>query len=900
MDDIGDMEYFDDDENDTATSIEQHTKRWENTDVGKNENLVVLEPDHPLMQKFQLTLNTFLEKENERVGIEILELTENLKKNRENYEKQMCHEVYNLEQDVSQQRKLITEQEGKFNNIEKVRYEKDAIIKTNREIYKEQYNTLNDDKKKDSQLLGELEALTLLCRQYELWEKDTNSELAVNQRISEKIKSDKLQLIEEKKKMDLTVYKLTTEVWNLESQIGLAEDQIKIKLKEFEDANELIGNGTADLQALEVEQRQLIQLWNSAVINIQQKDKLLSTVNEEYEKTQCEFKTVISSIEALKKEISSEMQNHETIMMTKNKINFELMDCSKSVETEIEKKSNLEASIIDTSSALEITEKDLHFEKFENSKYSNSFKSITMQHEKLINEKISLENETLDKLQDRLSSDKTVEDLAARIKRLKNDTRKNEINMLSLESQHAKLMLKIEKQKFVNSQKFILVNDEKNVYGQKQAEISVIENKLKEILYTIEKQQTNLDIIYKKIDSTLEKTQGIETSPIERKVYELEVQIAESTTMAKDIRRNWIRMQKHVIQLTNQYQKQISENELTQEHVQILEFKSLKLKHRIDVLKRDRILVQRSIDAELIRIEQLSKQKYQNKCNNKVLEAKYNDLTLEYMAKLKDAEMQLMTIQEEIGDIENEKEQLAIELHNLTRKIKYWQKMEIIAVETKQKVKEEKGATGEIGKMKMEIHRMQVRHGQVSRTAARLASDLAQAVWRRAAAVNRSRACPQNYTPKYTFSVKNKEKRSDIRRLNQEIELNHNSIQALNNEQNILEKNIQEKIIVISTIENEVAKLRQRIDEDLLRKQKNLENIVRNQRYGQHCSLILNGRLRVHSVKSEPGICLKYNKQTKINYLLTSLVKDLLTEIPEQRTMLMRILNTLNVNDEEM
>lgn len=159
-----------------------------------------------------------------------------------------------------------------------------------------------------------------------------------------------------------------------------------------------------------------------------------------------------------------------------------------------------------------------------------------------------------------------------------------------------------------------------------------------------------------------------------------------------------------------------------------------------------------------------------------------------------------------------------------------------------------------------------------------------------------------------------------------EIELNHNSIQALNNEHNILEKNIQEKIIVISTLENEVAKLRQRIDEDLLRKQKvnihihiiffildllmiiilidlfaqNLEKIVRNQRYGQHCSLILNGRLRVHSVKSEPGICLKYNKQTKINYLLTGLVKDLITEIPEQRTVLMRILNTLNINDEEM
>lgn len=59
------------------------------------------------------------------------------------------------------------------------------------------------------------------------------------------------------------------------------------------------------------------------------------------------------------------------------------------------------------------------------------------------------------------------------------------------------------------------------------------------------------------------------------------MQIAECTTMAKDIRRNWIRMQKHVIQLTNQYQKQISENELIQERNHI--YFAIIIKHDISL-----------------------------------------------------------------------------------------------------------------------------------------------------------------------------------------------------------------------------------------------------------------------------------------------------------------------------
>lgn len=54
----------------------------------------------------------------------------------------------------------------------------------------------------------------------------------------------------------------------------------------------------------------------------------------------------------------------------------------------------------------------------------SNLKVITLQYQNLLNKKVCLENEILNKLQERLSSDKNVDDLAAKIRKLKDNTRK--------------------------------------------------------------------------------------------------------------------------------------------------------------------------------------------------------------------------------------------------------------------------------------------------------------------------------------------------------------------------------------------------------------------------------------------------------------------------------------------
>lgn len=164
-------------------------------------------------------------------------------------------------------------------------------------------------------------------------------------------------------------------------------------------------------------------------------------------------------------------------------------------------------------------------------KKESILKKITLLYENLINTKISLENETLNKLQERLSSDKNVEDLATKIRKLKDNTKKQvfiffpfeifiilkrvfkkvlkmqELIMLTTENHYANIILKIEKQKIFNSQKQEIVANEKNNFEKQQEELNITESKLKNMLWNIERQQNYLDSINKKTEIALEKSE---------------------------------------------------------------------------------------------------------------------------------------------------------------------------------------------------------------------------------------------------------------------------------------------------------------------------------------------------------------------------------------------------------
>lgn len=125
--------------------------------------------------------------------------------------------------------------------------------------------------------------MNLLAQQLAQWEENVESEIIVNQRISEKTKKDKMKLVEEKRQQDMFIYALTTEIWRLESEVKDMEMQLRVKEAEKEKLGETIAQCNIDIEAFDTEYRCLLHAWNAVIIAIGNRDKNYTVVKEELE-----------------------------------------------------------------------------------------------------------------------------------------------------------------------------------------------------------------------------------------------------------------------------------------------------------------------------------------------------------------------------------------------------------------------------------------------------------------------------------------------------------------------------------------------------------------------------------------------------------------------------------------
>ena len=75
---------------------------------------------------------------------------------------------------------------------------------------------------------------------------------------------------------------------------------------------------------------------------------------------------------------------------------------------------------------------------------------------------------------------------------------------------------------------------------------------------------------------------------------------------------------------------------------------------------------------------------------------------------LQDAELETVTLQSEIRDLEQDKIQLLEKVLEKQRELLAWEKKLQMAQETKRDTEQEKAKEGDVGAMRAEIHRMQV------------------------------------------------------------------------------------------------------------------------------------------------------------------------------------------------
>lgn len=167
--------------------------------------------------------------------------------------------------------------------IASLRETKNHNIENAKEILKKIRSKLKEEESEKEKFSQELKNLLTFYGCLSKWEKDLNDYLTISKRMSLQDANRKKALMNKKQQRDFILYRLKEEVWKIETEIAYLDEQLQIKDREKEDANQMIIDANADLETLHAEYKVLHDRWKSVVANICKRSNIYDQLHSEQE-----------------------------------------------------------------------------------------------------------------------------------------------------------------------------------------------------------------------------------------------------------------------------------------------------------------------------------------------------------------------------------------------------------------------------------------------------------------------------------------------------------------------------------------------------------------------------------------------------------------------------------------
>jgi len=251
-------------------------------------------------------------------------------------------------------------------------------------------------------------------------------------------------------------------------------------------------------------------------------------------------------------------------------------------------------------------------------------------------------------------------------------------------------------------------------------------------------------------------------------------------------------------------------------------------------------------------------------------------------------EMQVLSIEADIDELQNDIEHyrdLVLDKHHEALS---WETKYKLVEETLRWRKDEKAMESEIGQMKSEIHRMQIRYNHLKKAQDKLVQDLDLCILHREQIF---------HTANIKTALKaSKQKKFQASLAQQKVENLQNKIKSLKHEIKRVEEGELADLInerdtlfkAVATMQNQLKQeaedmkgICSRIEEEKLRKYFNLEQIVRKQQRSKYYRHLITSRVPPKITRSEISIEADIQKQMEINENMTELLQTLADEFPE-------------------
>ncbi|XP_073328647.1 coiled-coil domain-containing protein 40 [Pagrus major] len=857
----------------------------------EEEELIVLDSEHPLVRRHQAALNSQLKKQLERINLALKEKRA-LEKADASHLQEMKTENFRVQKQLSRLRtKLEDRRQTKEQAEAKHRKAQDQL-----QEMKSQFTSLTsqDSKAKAyvSQLQAEADNLNLHLEFTQGLSEDLRSNVKAMKNVRHKVGAEKIQAEEQKLKQDLYVARLTKDKERLTQQIAMYDAQTSAQAEETQAAKEALFEAEMEMESLVMARKQLLQQWSSSLMGLGRRDEAFSAMQEAMRTVEDQLISLDRAIESYKKPTAEEQEQNETLTM---QLKRSQMDCASYKKLISEKQAQQEAMQAHYSTCLRTlkeTERTLTRLSKEASTHQAEVNDQRRQLDKESARRLELEDKIMTYMQQKLIHNrpaKYYQKLTSKTATLKTEKisqlrqLENDVAAMTLESsevgQHLDSLAITQEaldEEIANYNKLLT---------SKQAKISSFN-------ILIQQKQSTITDYNRRINQIAASTGHEDLSPQQIKAQALMAQNTELAANIKSNQRFWMKRLETQVGLTHELEANRKDMLKLQTEYTAMQQKKIRLDSQIEAEQRENAELEKNgkmLKGDLLKLNTLLSKNGQLSV---ALEQENAMMETDFLHRLKEAERESIEMQMKHEKKQKEKEMLLNCLVEAEQQIMLWQKKTQLIKETRSVVDTE--VKGDIQMMKAEIHRMEVRLNRIMKQSEQLQRESEATVARRETLVLRREAMLHSSRKKVTkggLNLKLEGLKRKIKDANKHVVKCEQMIRELQESKvSLSDRLAQQKQHLI-----ELCGTSDNLDHDIINlqetKHRNFNHLVTLQNRSKKLQEVRQGSYRALSTSKSIGAALQ--RQTERVHATSTILHRVCEEFPQHQGALRRVSQTL-------
>ncbi|NWW02839.1 CCD40 protein, partial [Oreocharis arfaki] len=851
--------------------------------TAEETELVVLDPEHPLMTRFQAALKNYLTKQIEQVNLDVHELRAAMKTTKEQRE-ELGVILYGAQQQLGQLEEELEKSHERYSQAAAARQQLEEELEGLRGAHKEICHNTDDERKKVSAMQTQIENLALQLFYVQNMDQDMHHRLLLMKQSARRAEAERIQAEVEKKKQDLLLDQLTRRAYGLQEQIALFEAQLVAQAEDTKVTRQAVSEAGLEVQAINMEKKKLMDHWNSSLAGMKQRDEAYVVSQELLSNYRRDLKSLEGDIHGCGKSIRKEEEKNENLVSLLNRSQNDASVTRKLIAQCLLEQDALQVQTGTYTRVLQETEQALSRTKMDQAAHLNELLSIRKGIEKGTSVKEQLESEIMAKLQDQMMSNKAAKHFSQLAEKLRNRKSNLELHFYKVENDVAQIILNATNTSCrltVHEKTLCEVDKEiKNMNEQ----IACQESEIAKSRLLADKKGGIICLYNKKLEMFLAQQGGQELGPLELEINQLNKEIEECSSEVMTLQKHWLNEQKELVKLTRERDEQITSLDTLQKQIVIMQQRKLRMENEIQQEIKEQKDVERhmkNISNDLIKLNVLISK------NNSSFEELQNGKMVtenEFVHSLKVAEKESVEMQERHSQLVEEKERLLNSLVEAEHQILLWEKKIQLAKEMREAT-DSLFEHGEIPDMKTEIRRMQVRYGQLLKQQEILIRAMEASVSHRETITNWAEAqskVDKKHITKSDFQSRKEELKKKIMETRENIYECNQTIQELETIQESLTAAFSEKKQEFCQLQAETDSLS--LDMECLQNEKrwNLLELVAHQAHQKQLQALREGKYRALCHTEEA--CM--NQQEKLRgrlQAINTIVKQIREEQPQHQ-----------------